>query len=101
MSDTLNECPICFSLSLRLGLIQGSRTHQRAFKTNTPNGSWGIVHVLPTTQMAKELDAPRIHLSSVVQVRSRRVGLSVTIASSRLDLNKPPTAVGGIRVTVR
>jgi hypothetical protein len=40
---------------------------------NTPNGSWGIVQVQPTTQTIEQLGAPRIQLSFLVQVNSRRV----------------------------
>jgi len=34
--------------------------HCRFLIANTPNGSWGIVQFQPTTQMKKNLDAPRI-----------------------------------------
>jgi hypothetical protein len=44
----------------------------------------------------KKFGAPRIQLPVINQVHSRRVRL-MKIASRRLDLNNPPTAVGGIK----
>ena len=66
-------------------------------KLNAPNGSWGILSDPSYKTGYKKLGAPRIQFRGYIQVRSRRVGMTRTVAS-RLELNNPPTTVGGIDV---
>jgi hypothetical protein len=58
---------------------------QRDGNKNSPNGSWGIVQIRPPTQSGR---APS-KVSSVLR--------AILSRTKRLDLNHPPTSVGGIR----
>jgi hypothetical protein len=84
-----------------LGIVQIRPTQSVVgISSNTPDGSRGIVQAQLTTRKDENADAPRIQLSCYIQVRSRRADVFKPF-SCRLDLNNPPTAVGGIRVDRR
>ena len=57
---------------------------------NTPHGSVGIVHTQPTKQDAADPSSP------IPAGGERRWKWEVRFFASRLSLNQPPTAVGGI-----
>src|SRR5262245_63284024 len=59
---------------------------------NPPNGSWGMVKVRPTPTDGLFLN-PLNGSWGIVKARPSPYG----IGRLRLDLNHPPTAVGGIR----
>jgi hypothetical protein len=71
--------------------------YAKPFHRNTPNGSWGIVQVQPTTHTGEKPDAPRIQWLPLFEF-IRGASQSCAIVACRLGLNDPPTAVGGIRV---
>jgi hypothetical protein len=71
-------------------------------RSNTPNGSWGIIQVLPTTNVAACGIPPtevgglfRSNLSAIHTCSTYSENLPLTVI--RLDLEPPPTAVGGIQ----
>jgi len=78
-------------LVVEVVLIQGARNCSREY----PQRQLGDRSSPSYKEATKSSDAPRIQLISITQVRSRRAGLTRCVVS-RLDLNHPPTAVGGI-----
>jgi len=68
---------------------------------NTTNGSWWIVKVLPTTESKQSFHA-LANDAWIPQFKIRAQAREVLrCVSSRLDLNHPPTAVGGICVSYK
>jgi hypothetical protein len=53
--------------------------------TNPPNGSWGCLHFQPTPPD-----------STLFWIPPMGIGEESTSSLDRLDLNDPPTSVGGI-----